>query len=116
MEVDPTKYRALVTYLLQSFREIEKELLAHQIVFLWIAKAEGNREELEKLLQEARSSSVLQQHLHEKYDVALLRLADLSEADFVKESLELLRRIPSQTREDLSDCWAEVAAAQLKRA
>jgi hypothetical protein len=92
MEIDPKEFRQLVVYLLQTFRRMEQELLAHQIVVLGIRRSQLLGVELDVLLDAARDCHELRQHLHEKYDGPLERFSAAIEAEFAAEdALDVLR-------------------------
>ena len=92
MQVDPNEFRQLVSYLLQSFRQMEKELLAHQIVMLGIRQSAILGDELDVLLKTARDCPELQEHLREKYDIPMQKITEALEAEVASaEALALLR-------------------------
>ena len=92
MQIDTQEFRELVTYFLQSFRQMEKELLAHQIVMLGIRQSTILGNELDSLLNTARDCPELQDHLREKYDIPMQKVAEALEAEIASaEALALLR-------------------------
>ena len=93
MEIDLDEFGVLLVYLLQTLRQMELELLAHQIVVLNFQRMLGTGDELEQLIEQARELSALQEHIHEKYDRLLERFTECRGENSVRqEVLQFLRR------------------------
>jgi hypothetical protein len=92
MEIGQKAVTELMVYLLGTFRDMEHELLAHQIVFLGIRRSWGNGEELDLLLSTARQSPELLEYLGQKYDDVIAKAQSLASEYDHEEALEFLMK------------------------
>jgi hypothetical protein len=79
--VDKEKYKRLIQQFFESFKALEKELTAHQMVILSL---KTQFSDLDESLEVARNSPLLERQMYEKYDVVLeklLKLIDEAAAD-----------------------------------
>ena len=76
METDRDNLRDVVSYFLQKICQMEEELAAHERLLLWSRRVPGTPDAMDLLLEHARKSIVLPQHLQKTFDEYLDHMAD----------------------------------------
>jgi hypothetical protein len=76
MEIDRDNLRELVTSFLQMIHKMEEELTAHELLVRWSRRVPGTADGMDRLLDHARKSMALPEHLQQEYDEQLGNIAD----------------------------------------
>ena len=76
MEIDRDNLLEVVSYFLQTLSKIEEELAAHEFLLLWSRRAPGTADAMDVLLEHARKSTSLPDHLRKKHDEQLEHIAN----------------------------------------
>ena len=97
MEIDRDDLLEAVSYFLQTLSKIEEELAAHECLLLWSRRVPGTPDAMDLLLEHARKSTALPQHLQEQYNAQLGNIAnrfvDALETQSGSQQLESLPNI-----------------------
>jgi len=76
MEIDRDNLREVLSHFLQTLCKMEEELAAHELLVRWSRRVLGTADAMDLLLEHARRSTALPQHLQEIYDQQLENLAN----------------------------------------
>jgi hypothetical protein len=98
MEIDPEKFKEILTFTIKRFRQMEHELLAHQLLLQGMKKTMGLGPELDLLLEQARGSEEIQQQLAERYDQPLEKfLTTFTQSELNRQLSDFLEKWKPRT-------------------
>ena len=76
MEIDRDNLRDVVTSFLQMIHKMEEELAAYELLVRWSRRVPGIAGGVDRLLEHARKSMALPEHLQQQCDEQLSNMAD----------------------------------------
>src|SRR3954466_14021145 len=93
MQIDNKAFKEFIAFVIQTFRTVEQELPAHEALVAGLKKHLELGPEIDLLLDQARASEELQEHLRQKYDVPLGKLlGSIEEAEVNQLLIDFLKK------------------------